>query len=322
MYQKNEQEIMSNWSDNLDSIVISVCCTTYNHESYITEAIDGFLMQETDFPFEILIRDDCSTDKTASIVKEYVNKYPNLIRAVFEEENTYSQGVKPMPQLYKISKGKYIALCEGDDYWTDPYKLQKQVEFLENNIDYSGVAHQCCIIDSNGKIKKKSYRKGIKEILTMKDFLSEPPFQTATFVFRSSYMKKFPSVYKFYSGDKFLMLFSSIFGKIKYYPQAMSHYRQHANGVSSGVDYKKFVDDLNIPYIIYSIDKAFPKYKHLAYLHKTMLIFPNNTTYWIFIKHAVLAILYSFSYFPNNYAFFKGVVYHILLRTKCQILKD
>ena len=108
--------------------VISICCTTYNHELYIAEAIDGFLMQETDFPFEILIRDDCSTDGTDEIVKQYADRYPNLIKPVFEKENQYSKGVKAMPVLLKKALGKYIALCEGDDYWSDPFKLCIQIE--------------------------------------------------------------------------------------------------------------------------------------------------------------------------------------------------
>ncbi len=136
MHQRTEQEIMKSWKGYMDKPVVSVCCTTYNHEPYIAEAIEGFLIQETDFPFEILIRDDCSTDNTASIVKEYADKYPKLIKPIYEKENTFSKGVKPMPQLYKIAKGKYFALCEGDDYWTDPLKLQIQVSFLKKNKDY------------------------------------------------------------------------------------------------------------------------------------------------------------------------------------------
>jgi len=136
MLDRTEAEIMANWKQT-DKPLVSVCCTTYNHEKYIQEAIDGFLIQETDFPFEILIRDDCSTDNTPTIIKKYVEKYPNLIFPIFEKENTYSKGVKPMPVLYKKAKGKYIALCEGDDYWIDSKKLAKQVNFLEYNLGYS-----------------------------------------------------------------------------------------------------------------------------------------------------------------------------------------
>ncbi|WP_428357420.1 glycosyltransferase [Methyloprofundus sp.] len=124
---------MQNWVDSIEQPVVSICCTTYNHEPYIAEAIDGFLIQETDFPFEILIRDDCSTDKTAEIVKQYADQYPQLIKPVYEKENTFSKGVKPMPTLITKAIGKYIALCEGDDYWTDPEKLQIQIDLMQEN---------------------------------------------------------------------------------------------------------------------------------------------------------------------------------------------
>ena len=159
MYQKTEQEIMQNWKGNLDKPIVSVCCTTYNHGSYIAQAIDGFLMQETDFPFEILIRDDCSTDKTAQIVKKYAEQYPQLIKPVFEKENTYSKGVKPMPQLYKIAKGKFIALCEGDDYWTDRNKLQIQINKMTEYEDCGISFHLSYTLDGTGKLSKPHLKK-------------------------------------------------------------------------------------------------------------------------------------------------------------------
>ncbi len=118
--------------------LVSISCITFNHAPYIREALESFLMQETDFPFEILIHDDCSTDGTDLIIKEYSERFPNIIKPLYESGNQYSQG-KPIGSLvWNIprAKGKYIALCEGDDYWCDPLKLQKQVDFLEANPDY------------------------------------------------------------------------------------------------------------------------------------------------------------------------------------------
>lgn len=177
MHQRTEQEIMQKWPKD-NHLVVSICCTTYNHESFISEAIEGFLMQETNFSFEILIRDDCSTDHTAQIIKKYSDRYPNLIKAIFEKENTYSKGVKPMPQLYKRAQGKYIALCEGDDYWTDPLKLQKQVDFLEKNDDYSLCATQCLHSET-----KQTIFKDLGTI-TFDDILYSNKFGTLSVVFR------------------------------------------------------------------------------------------------------------------------------------------
>ena len=107
--------------------------------------MDGFLMQQTNFPLEILIHDDCSTDGTTEIIKEYAAQYPDLIFPLYEEVNQYQQGKAGEIDLYNYNRarGKYIAYCEGDDYWTDPLKLQKQVDFMESNPEYSACWHRC-----------------------------------------------------------------------------------------------------------------------------------------------------------------------------------
>ena len=121
--------------------LVSIDCLTYNHELYIRDALEGFLMQKTDFTFEVLIHDDASTDQTANIIRKYEKKYPAIIKPIYQKENQYSKEVN-ITKDFQLSraKGKYIAICEGDDYWTDPYKLQKQVDFLAENPDY-GLVH-------------------------------------------------------------------------------------------------------------------------------------------------------------------------------------
>ncbi|HHX69295.1 MAG TPA: glycosyltransferase [Gallicola sp.] len=120
--------------DKTQEPLVSICCITYNHEKYIRDAIEGFLMQETEFPFEIIIHDDASTDMTAAIIREYEKKYPELIKPIYQTENQYSKRRNaPLSASFKKAKGKYIALCEGDDYWTDPLKLQKQITEMEKN---------------------------------------------------------------------------------------------------------------------------------------------------------------------------------------------
>ena len=130
--------------------VVSICCVTYNHAPFIRKCLDGFLMQETTFPIEILIHDDCSTDGTTEIIREYEAKYPDLIFPLYEEVNQYQQGKAGEIDLYNYNRahGKYIAYCEGDDYWTDPLKLQKQVDFMEANPEYSVCFHDYSIYNT------------------------------------------------------------------------------------------------------------------------------------------------------------------------------
>jgi len=122
-------------------IMVSICTQAFNQEKYIRDCLEGFIMQKTSFNYEILIHDDASTDHTADIIKEYIDKHPRNIKAVFQSKNQMSLGVNSLTDiLFPMTYGKYIALCEGDDYWIDPYKLQKQFDFLENNPDY-GLVH-------------------------------------------------------------------------------------------------------------------------------------------------------------------------------------
>ena len=122
--------------------MVSICCLTYNHAPYVRKCLDGFLMQQVDFPIEIIIHDDASADGTQNILREYQKKYPDLFHLILQTENQYSKGKQvAMEFLFPKVKGKYIAFCEGDDYWTDSHKLQKQVDFLEAHPDHSLCCH-------------------------------------------------------------------------------------------------------------------------------------------------------------------------------------
>ena len=153
---RTENEIISNWKGDKKKPLVSVCCTAYNHESYIEDAIKGFLIQETDFPFEILIHDDASTDNTANIIREYEKLYPNIIKVIYQTENQYSQGKRPFALLYSLSKARYIAVCEGDDYWCDKRKLAIQVAYLEKHPEVVISSHDAKVIDIDGNVIKES----------------------------------------------------------------------------------------------------------------------------------------------------------------------
>jgi glycosyltransferase involved in cell wall biosynthesis len=181
---------------NYEEIMVSICCIAYNHEKYISDAINGFLLQETNFKYEILIHDDASTDHTADIIREYSKKYPDTIHAFFQNENQYSKKIKILANfVYPHAKGKYIALCEGDDYWTDKNKLQFQVDFLENNRNYMGIAHNVKYYndpDNEKNINEEFYGKNEDTVFTIKNLIKGECViaHTCSFVYRNFFTKE------------------------------------------------------------------------------------------------------------------------------------
>lgn len=178
----------------MNDIKVSICCTAYNHENYIRQAIEGFLMQKTNFNFEVLIHDDASTDKTAEIIKEYELKYPNIIKPIYQTENQLSKGVSiSRTYLYPNAKGEYIAWCEGDDFWIDENKLQRQVDFLDENKQYSACVHRYITVNEFGEetnLKTFGYYED-EGIYTLKDFeQKELPSQLATYVARNIFLQE------------------------------------------------------------------------------------------------------------------------------------
>ena len=158
----------------MNEIMVSVVCDVFNHEDYLRECLDGIVMQQTNFAFEILVHDDASTDKSVEIIQEYVEKYPHLFKPIYQKENQYSRGVGIWCDIqFPRAKGKYIAICEGDDYWIDPLKLQKQVDFMEANPEYGLCYTDYSICDSEGNIIEEShYMNGSdKPILTFEEHL-------------------------------------------------------------------------------------------------------------------------------------------------------
>jgi len=129
---------------------VSICCITYNHGSYIEKTLEGFLNQDVDFDFEILIHDDASTDKTVEVIKKFEKKYPNLIKPIYSNVNIYSQGESAIKKLLSIANGDYIAFCEGDDFWIDDKKLNKQINFLDSNKEYVASYHNVRVVDEVG----------------------------------------------------------------------------------------------------------------------------------------------------------------------------
>lgn len=223
--------MLKNESQNdLIDIMVSILCITYNHENYISMAIESFLMQKTNFKYEILIHDDASTDRTALIIKEYEKKYPDIIKAIYQKENQYSQGRNVSNILLKKAIGKYIAHCEGDDYWTNPSKLQKQVDFLESNPNYILCFHRVKVVDANTKKQVGETRPAKKN----KTFTTEEviigagrTFRINSMVYRCEESKNRPNFYfDAPVGDHPLTLFLATLGKTYYFDECMSVYRK------------------------------------------------------------------------------------------------
>jgi len=234
---KAEADIQKNWEGDYTKPLVSVVCITYQHKEYINHAINSFLMQETTFPFEIIIRDDASTDGTKEIIKEYVKKYPNIIKPILESENQYSKGVKASMVTIPLAKGRYIALCEGDDYWMDKRKLQIQADFLESHKECVITYHDAIVIDNNGVITRDSLLGNNKQDYTKDELVYSAIVPTLTRFFRNV-VQEFPEeMNKVGAGDIFLISLLSEYGGAKYLSEvAPSVYRQHGAGIWSGVN--------------------------------------------------------------------------------------
>lgn len=241
----------------MQDIKVTIGCITFNQATYISEAIDSFLMQETTFDYEIIIHDDASTDGTAEIVKKYADKFPDKIIAILQEENQYSKKVKISKTfIYPIARGKYFALCEGDDFWTDKKKLQKQYDYMEANPLCSMCIHDALIVSADRKIEFPSCVLSEREC----DFNIEDAIMglgikavTNSFFYRMDMLKQeTPNFVKLApAGDFALPIRSALTGYIHYIPEQMSAHRMLAKnsfsatmgtGSKSIERWKKFYD--------------------------------------------------------------------------------
>lgn len=213
-----------------NSFLVTVYCPTYNHENYIRDALDGILMQKTDFHFEVIVHDDASIDGTVDIIKEYQREYPEIIRPIFQSVNQYSQGHRIFSTfVLPKSVGKYVAVCEGDDYWTDERKLQKQVDYLENHPECALCVCATKFLDSQSRKTIDYPQSEENKVYSTEDIIKAGGgglFHTVSFVYRKRYAYVFPDFFTKYTfGDYPVAIFLSMQGTVYYLKDVMAVHR-------------------------------------------------------------------------------------------------
>lgn len=212
-----------------NEIMVSIECNSYNHEEFIAEALDSMLMQKTDFAFEILVHDDASTDQTANIIRRYEQKYPDIIKPIYQTVNQYSQNIPFEIPNVERGLGKYIAVCEGDDYWTDPEKLQRQVDYMEAHPECSMCVHAAESVSALTKKRVAVVRPSDKNKLFSIEEVIEGGgelFATNSIMYSSEKLPEMPDFYlNAPIGDYPLVIFGALKGTIYYMERNMAAYR-------------------------------------------------------------------------------------------------
>ena len=250
-----------------DKPLVSVFCTAYNHEKYIRSALDGFLMQETDFPFEIIIHDDASTDKTADIIREYESKFKekgNLCSfiPIYQTENQYSKKISISKTfIFPRARGKYFALCEGDDFWIDKHKLLKQVRYMEQHEDCPGIFHAVNVIVDE-KVVRNDLRANVEVDFTADDVIVNGGdfISTPSLLYRREFAFQWPKFRQMANvGDYPFQILLALNGKVHYLPEIMGCYRYMSDGSWN----KRILTDLE-----FLINHCFSEIKWMIQLNK------------------------------------------------------
>jgi len=239
---------------------VSVVMLTYNHEQFIAQAIESVLMQQVNFSYELVIGEDCSTDSTRDIVIQYGERHPETIRLLLREKNLGAMGKPNFVDALRHCQGKYIAMLEGDDYWTSPHKLQKQADYLDNHPECAMCFHSTKVIYDDGRPPHISSPPVYKKPYELRDLLQRNFIATVSVMFRSGLFDEFPSwYYDVPMGDWPLYVLNAEYGKIGYIDEVMSVYRRHAQGCWSS---RELTRNLQAGIAMYEVVNAHLDYRY------------------------------------------------------------
>lgn len=259
--------------------LVSILCITYNQQKYIQQTVEGFLLQK-DISFEVLIHDDCSTDGTRDLIEQYAKKYPKLIKPFYEESNQYSNGdFRFVNNLFLAARGKYIAWCEGDDYWLDSLKLKKQVDFLDKNPDYAVCFTAARIVyEDSSEPDRISPSGGSKNDFSLKRLLRDNYIHTCTVMYRArdDYDSLADSILP---QDVYLHAFHAREGKLGFVNEVTAVYRKQAGGIwwdsrdrMSNIYRKHRFQLTNLFAVLLDMFKHEPRYQHIINRHINYLL--------------------------------------------------
>jgi glycosyltransferase involved in cell wall biosynthesis len=281
---------------NEEEYLVNIPMCVYNHENFIAKAIEGILMQRTTFKFKLIIGEDYSTDNSRDIIRQYLSEYPDKIQALFHDRNLGAHQNSRV--LFRACRSKYIALCDGDDYWTDPDKLQKQVDFLEANQDFAACSHFARVLQPNGEFTEEIIGKFEKSIFAYRDFAQGyRRIPSASLLFRRFFDESPKLLYSVYGGDRALLFLLSKIGLIRVLEFEGSVYRIHNSSAESTfrTDKKKLAQR-NIDENSVYLELVEPKFK-IPLAKKIRW----NYFYLILMNLREAKVLTAFSYFPWVY---------------------
>lgn len=213
--------------------ILTIICLTFNHANFIHKTLEGFVSQETEYKFKVIVHDDASTDGTQTIIREFEQKYPNLFECIYQSQNAYSKGIDiKHTYIQPLVKSKYIALCEGDDYWCDKTKIQSQLSYLINSPDTAMCVHNTQYIDFDGDLLKKQFNNSsINKDYSFPDVLKAGGgglFHTSSMIMKTEVYFDIPDYFYLKGvGDYPITLYAASLGDIHYIGKIMSYYRSN-----------------------------------------------------------------------------------------------